>query len=76
MSRSGSVLKVVAAEARLATTLEKDYDLTQLRWTARATQAFFSALGRDGALIAEKPFGSPVLRSVICVLESPRGAQV
>jgi hypothetical protein len=46
----------VPAQWGLALTLETDFDLTQLRWTPLATDAFWKAIERDRALM------SPLLR--------------
>jgi hypothetical protein len=41
----------IPAQWGLATTLERDFDLTQLIWSHRAAEAFFRVLGREGALL-------------------------
>jgi hypothetical protein len=48
---TGTAGPPVPAQWGLATTLERDFDLTQLRWSHRAAQAFFAALGREGTLL-------------------------
>jgi hypothetical protein len=54
--RPGLAKPPVPAQWGLALTLETDFDLTQLRWTPLATDAFWKAIERDRVLM------SPLLR--------------
>jgi hypothetical protein len=50
-SASGLAGPPVPAQWGQATTLEQDFDLTQLRWTVHATTAFFRAVQADPGLM-------------------------
>jgi len=60
----------IPVEWGLAMTYERDFDLTQLRWTAEATTAFWKALEADPRLVA------PVLarRGITAVVQFRPGA--
>lgn len=63
------VLPPMPAEWGLASTLEIDYDLSELRWSAEATQAFWELIQEDGRLM------SPLLsRRGVAVVVLPRPA--